>query len=300
MANAYTSTEMLANLKRRGMIPSSTATFTAADFYKLVDDETQTYIVPLLLEVREEYLVSYSDVSIVTGTTEYDLPERAIAMKVRSVSVSGRPLVRYEPETVDTSDVSTAAAGYYLRGNNLVLTGAISGDTLRIAYYQRPSRVVATTAVGEITVINTGTGELTLASAVPSTFTTGVTYDLVKAKPGFDTLGKDFTASAVGASSVTVSGTLPTGLAVGDFLCLSQETPVPQIPVEMHALLAQRVAATVLHSLGDDKAKPADKRLEQMEKQILKVISPRSEGTSRVVVNRYGVGRPRGYRSRGY
>jgi hypothetical protein len=293
MSNAYTSTETLASLKRRGMIPTSAQTLTTAEFYKIVDEETQTYIVPLLLETREEYLVAYTDVSVTASTTSVFIPERAIGGKLRDVSASDgsnsyRSLTRFEPERVDSNSTSLGGlGGYYLEGNKIVFVGTPPSTTLRVTYYQRPNRVVATTAVGEVTAIAGNT--ITIAAA-PSTFLTTVTYDFVKGKPGFDTLGKDFAVSAAGTSMVFTS-TVPTDLAVGDYICLSQETPIPQIPVELHPLLAQRVAATVLQALGDPKAQGTYQVAADMEKRILKVLQPRTDGSARVIVNKYGVGR---------
>jgi hypothetical protein len=286
------------------MIPTSTATFSEEDFHAIVDEETQTYIVPLLMEVREEYLVVTQDITVTADTDEYFIPERAVAGKLRDVTLSDgnggyKPLTRLEPENIDviTSD-SSGVGGYYLQGNKIILAGSISG-TLRVSYYQRPNRVVATTAVGEITAINTSTRVVTVSGTCPATFTTSVSYDFVKGKPGFDTLGKDFSASAVGASSVTFSSTLPTGLAVGDFICIAQETPIAQVPVELHPLLAQRVAATILHAMGDAKAKVAYELAADMEKRALKMLTPRTEGSNRYVMNRYGVGWNK-YNSRKY
>lgn len=296
MSNAFTSTELLASLKRRGLIPTSSSTFATADFFKVVDDETQTYIVPLLMETREEYLVESEDITVTSDTSEYYIPERAVANKLRDVRFYDgnggyRPLTRVEPDDIGPVSATVAAvAGYYLQGNKIVLIGSPAG-TMRLTYYQRPNRVVATTAVGEVTAIDTGTKVVTVSGTCPTTFTTGVSYDFIKGKPGFDTLGKDYSASAVGASSVTFSSTLPTGLAVGDFVCLAQETPIAQVPVELHPLLAERVTATVLHALGDPKADIAYKVAADMEKRVLKMLQPRTDGSNRYVVNHYGVGR---------
>lgn len=300
MANAFTSTELLASLKRRGLIPTSANSFAASDFFKIVDDETQTYVLPILMSVREEFLVAYDDVTIVSGTSDYNIPERAVGSKLREVAVADGnggflSLSRIELDNVsDFNAVSGATNSFYLRGNKVVLVGTPTAGTLRLYYYQRPNRVVATTAVGEITALNTVTGVLTLSMAAPTTFTVGVTYDLVRGKSGFDTQAKDLTPTAVGASSITfAAANLPTGLAVGDYVCLAQETPIAQVPVELHPLLAERVTATVLHALGDEKAGAAYKVAEDMEKRILKLLTQRTEGSSRYVVNRFGVGRSR-------
>lgn len=299
MANAFTSTDLLASLKRRGFIPSS-ANFTSSDFFKVVDDEMQTYIVPLLMSVKEEYLVTTESVAVTAGTNEYFVPERSIGGKVRDVQLSDGTgyysLKRLEPS--EAGEVSTSVGSteyFYMQGNKIIIVGTVTTGTMRVKIYQRPNRVVATSAVGEITAINTGSGVVTIT--VPSTFTTSVTYDLVRGKPGFDTLAKDLTASAVGGASITFTpADLPSGLAVGDYVCLSQESPIAQIPVELHPLLSERTTATVLHALGDVKAAESYKIAEGMEKKLLPILTPRTEGANRVVKNKFGVGRGRNYR----
>jgi len=302
VANAYTSTELLASIKRRGLIPTSESTFTAANFYSVVDEEVQTYIVPLLLSVREEYFVVNEDITVTAGTTDYYIPYRAIGNRLRDVTIADgnggyRPLTRLEPDLIDQfSEGISASDSYYLRGNQIVLVGTGVTGTLRVTYYQRPGRIVATTAVGEITAV---AGSNVTISSAPSTFTTSVTYDFIKGKPGFDTLGKDFSASAAG-TTMTFTSSPPTGLAVGDFVCLSNESPIAQIPVELHPLLAQRTTATMLHALGDAKAENAYAVADKMEARILKVLTPRTDGSNRYIVNRFGVGRGRNSFTRGY
>jgi hypothetical protein len=284
-------------LKRRGFIPSS-ANFTATDFFKVVDDETQTYIVPLLMSVREDYLVATEDITVTSGVTAYDLPIRAIGGKLRNLQYADsagsiQTLVRLEPERVDSFDPSISlVAGYYLQGNTIILTGTPVSGTLRATYYRRPNRVVATTAVYEITSV---AGTTVNGGTPPSTYaTSNLTYDLISGTPGFDSFDDDVTLSAVGGSSVTLT-TANTSIARGDYVCLAGETPIPQIPVELQPLLAQRVTATVLHALGDAKAENAYGVADKMEARVLKLITPRVEGSSRPVINRFGVGARRRY-----
>lgn len=308
MSNAFTSTELLASLKRRGVIPSSASTFSASDFFKVVDEEIQTYIVPLLMEVREEYLVYSEDIDVTTGTNEYYIPERAIAGKLRDVTFddgSGtfKSLSRIEPEQANASLVGTSC--YYLQGNQIVFPGTVGTGTMRVSYYRRPNRIVATDAVGQVDAIDTDLARITFTATPPSTFVTDPTdpplYDFIKGKPGFDTIAQDLyplnISGGYGYFSLELAGTeyLPSDLAVGDYVCLAQESPIPQIPVELHPLLAERVTATILHALGDAKADTAYRVANEMEARLLKVLSPRTEGSSRYVSNKYGVGRNRGF-----
>jgi hypothetical protein len=180
------------------------------------------------------------------------------------------------------------ADAYVLEGNKLVLKSSTTSGILRMRYFIRPNRLVTTDSVGEITAINTTTHVVTV-SVLPSTFITSVTYDLVKGKPGFDTLAMDQSVSAVGTNTLTFS-TLPTGLAVGDFVCLAGESPVVQAPVELHPLTVQRTVVAGLAGLGDAKVKVAAEMAEQMKTMALSLLSPRIVNAPKVIVNRNGPG----------
>lgn len=303
--NYHTTTYLLASLKRRGMIPSTDEALATADFLALADEELQTYVVPLLMSVREEYLVAAKDHTITADDTTYAIPTRAIGGKLRDVAISDssgqfHSLSRIEPERAADYGTTGGPNGYKLQNNSVVLVPGASGssDTLRLTYFQRPNRLVATSAVGEITAINTATRVVT-CSNVPTTFTTSETYDLVKGTPGFENHAIDqaVSASVTGASgTVTFSSTLPEDLAVGDFVCLAGESPVPQVPVELHPLLNQRVAFKVQEALGDPKAGLAKQVCDEMKKNVMTLLTPRSEGSARLIINRYGPGFGRGRR----
>lgn len=292
---AYTTTELLASLKRRALIPTSQSTYAVADFLALADDEIQSRVVPLVLSAREEYYDYDSDSTLSASTTTYAIPSRAVGGKLRNVAVldsAGAALYnppRIQPEQLPL--VSSVATCFYVKGNSIVFPNApTQGSTLRLTHYIRPNRLVATSAAARITAINTGTKVLTLSSSIPSTFTTSVTYDLIQAQPGFSHLGIDLAVSAASGTSMTFSATLPTNLVVGDWVALAQESPIPQIPADLHPLLAQGVACRVLEGLGDREGlEAATAELTRMEKSALLLVDDRTEGSPQRVVNRNSV-----------
>ena len=297
--NQHTTTYLLASLKRRGMLPSTDEALNTADYLAFGDEELQDYVVPLLLSVREEYLKARTpfDQTTVSGTQTYLLPPRAIGGSVRDVLYSSNgttfsPLSRLEPENTYSVTSGGTPFGYAFDGNYVALyPSPPSGGTLRLPYFARPNRLVATSAVGLISAINTGSGVVTLSASCPSTFSTSETFDLVKGKQSFETLALDLTASAVGASSVTFTpANLPSALAVGDYVCLSQESPIPQVPVELHGLLAQRIVVRALEALGDGKVVKAEATAERMKKAVTGLLANRSQGSSRYVLNKNGPG----------
>lgn len=302
---AHTTTDLLRSIKVKGQIPTSQNTFSTADMLGLADDETRTGLVPMLMSVRESYFQTYKDVAIVDGTAAYAVPTRAIGEKLKEVQLvdtagNVRDLDRIEKEDVHSysQGSSSALEGFYFEGSDIVLvptpTG-LSDHYLRLTYFKRPSSLVAITAAGQITAINTGTREVTISST-PSTFTTSRTYDFIQANPGFKNLSIDQAVSSVASNILTFSSALPSGLAIGDWVALAGETPIPQLPVEFHSVLALRTAISILRALGHEKeADSKQKELEKLEERVLGLVSPRVEGEPKKVISRTGVLNPNGF-----
>lgn len=301
MAQDFTTTALLSSLKRRGMLPSNTDTLSTTDFLAIATEELQTYVFKVLLAVREEYAVAFYDQALSAGTSAYKLPSRAVGGKLRnaqlydSASGSYTQLVRLEPEHVtDILDRGNVSA-FYLQGDDIVFMPVPSSAvTVRLTYFRRPSALVATSAVGTSTTI--GSATMTISST-PAAFTASQTYDIVRAKPPFSILAQDLSASSVAGNVVTF--TLPAGVtsivtsygvAAGDYVCLAGESPVAQIPVELHPLLSQRTVYKCLEALGDDKSQMAEAAADKMRQDALTLLTPRVEGTARPIVNRFGPG----------
>lgn len=297
MAQDFTTTGLLASLKRRGMLPSTTETLSTTDFLAIATEELQTYVLKVLLAVREEYAVATYDLAITSGTSTYVLPSRAVGGKLRNAclldsnGLVSSPLNRLEPERVIQNSSSGDVAGYYLQGDDIIFvpTPAASA-TVRLTYFRRPSALIATTGAGVVTSINTGTKVVTASGGYPATFLTTATFDLVRAQPPFKVMGQDLAITNATGTTLTFTATLPTGLAVGDYVCLAGESPVPQIPVELHPLLSQRVVYKCLEALGDDKSVLAEQAADKMRMDLLTFLTPRVEGASRPIVNYNGPG----------
>jgi hypothetical protein len=77
----------------------------------------------------------------------------------------------------------------------------------------------------------------------------------------------------------------PSELAVGDYIALADESPIPQIPVEWFSYLALLTAVQTLESLGDsDAAQLVAQRLQKIEKNALSLISPRIKRKSKAII----------------
>jgi hypothetical protein len=75
---------------------------------------------------------------------------------------------------------------------------------------------------------------------------------------------------------------------VGSYITLAEETFVPNIPTELHPILAQRVAVSCLEAMGDEQNKQsAERKLAAMEKDAGTFLDNRVEGAMQKIKSRH-------------
>lgn len=280
----YTHTALLAAVRRLAAAPTATASGSASsDLLAHANEELQSYVVPLILDLREEYFLQVKSQTMTVGTAAYRLPSRAIGAKLREVEMVDSAgnvtnLRRLAPDMAEEFPTSNGTPyGYHLRGNSVVLvpTPAVA-NTLRLTYYLRPNEVVSTaygtvsTIVGSVvTYTETGTFAPTTSSVI----------DLIAATSGFECHSVDVTPSAADTTANTVTVTVPTDLAVGDYVVTRDQTPVPQIPSEFHPLLYTRTALRFAESNGaTNRIGYLTKKSAELEEKIRGTFAPRVDG----------------------
>lgn len=278
MVLRYTNDELVNAITRAAHIPTAQVTFTDADLLAFSDEETQDGILPQILSVRENYYLTYIELPL-NAEQRYDIPERAIAMALSDVKIrvdnTLQNVTRIEvSELMYTHQAPGPNWGWYIENNQLVLLGNPQAGVLRMYFYRWPNKNVLPTACAEVTDI---TGDDVTVASLPTTFSIATPLDFIKAQPGFDLLGLDTTPIGINATTLTFApGEVPARLAVGDWLALSGETPVAQIPREFRPLLVQRVVVRVYETQGYlDKKKVALDTLKEKEAALFKLINPR-------------------------
>lgn len=290
----YTVDQLILSMKLRGYLPSGTG-LTTSQILVLMTEELGLYMPALLKSIREEYLVAELDIAVAAAAVP--IPERACGSALRTVQWldgAGKPfpLNRIEPERrSEYASTGSEPCAYLFQGDDIILVPAVTSGTLHLSYQQRPGRLVLPEDCGEVTAINTGTKAVTI-SAAPSTFTNSETYDFVSSTPNFRALALD-QAATVASTVLTFATALPARLAVGDFVCLSGDTCIPQMPTELHTVLAQRTAYKIAEATGSARAPAIGAGLAQARADAITLLSPRSDGSSRPIVSRYGAGRRR-------
>jgi len=289
----YNVRELIDNIKRRCVVPTSQLTYGDDDFTTLANDEMRDIVVPLIMSTREEYFVDHIDATLdSTGVVVF--PAEAVGAKLRSVCIvqQASPLLLFNLPRLDLDVVAGITSGqgktgFFIEGNNIHIypeAASNSGTTLRIYYYKRALVLAEPLAYAVVTAINTLT--LTL-SRVPSGWTTNTVINTVSSYPSFNVTNSSTTISGIAGVDVTVSSV--TGIVVGDYVSEYGYSAVPQIPVEAHGYLAQLTAAKVLEGLGDSAGmKMAMDKAQMIKVGLLMVVSQRVDGSTKKVVNPSG------------
>ena len=299
MAIDYTTDALLSTLRLLPLMPSVQALFSNDDLLTILTFEMTSKLYPMIDNQTEEYFVVRDDIPYNTSMHTYPLPSRALAGKLRSVSFVDSNhneirVPRLRPEDIMSNVNATGLAinpalwGFYLQNNDIVLyLGSARGSsssykTLRLRYIRQPNELVATLDCARVTLIS---GNSVTVSNVPSTFSTLVTYDMIGGQPNFTALQDDSVCTAISGLTMTFTS-IPTDhlgnvlLKVGDWICLSGQSPVAQIPFSPgYDLLLQLAAAKCLEIHGDTQGfNVAMSQASDMKNYFLSVLSPRVDG----------------------
>lgn len=266
-----TSSEIIASALLRSGFPTDNY-FTDPEMLTIINDEMRLVINPLVMKLQEEYFLQDKDYTISSGGS-YRLPKRTLGNKIRDVKLfdNGEYV---NLQRLFEEDRYKGQQGYYLNRNSLTLSSDLTSGTLRVTYFLTPSRIVLPSSCAQIASIDSAT-QVTV-SALPSSFSLTTAVDLVQSDGQYDLLEIDKTITGIAGTTVTFAD-LPTDLAVGDYICLAGQSPVPVIPVDLHPVLVQAVLCTCL---GSKKDKAYKDEMQKLDKQIFtlsEMLQPRVE-----------------------
>jgi hypothetical protein len=303
-----TSDSLISAIKRKAMIPSNQNTFTDADFLAFANEELKIGLLPSILQLHEEFYVYPQTITLQANKSKYQIPYRSVGSKIRDLfykDTNGNlvEMSRILPEDKSLYQQFGGNSNYlfyYIEGNNIVLTpdvGPSVNGSLVVTYYLRPSDLVAENRVAIITNITTddvaGTTTYTV-DGVPTGMIAGTsTLDLLQAKPGHKIRNFDIVAQNVNTINKTITfntSDVDSETEIGDHIAFAGECMIPQCPSDLHAVLAQRVAARCLEALGDTQGlQNANAKLQEMELKTIGLIDNRAEGSPTKIVNRRGL-----------
>jgi hypothetical protein len=314
-----TSVGLVSSVYRGILAPNAQQAQQPADIIAFLDEEMRTTIVPLVLAAQEEFWVTNYDQPVLPGVFNYTIPDRAAFATWRDVVFvdANRNEINMSMLSSEYLKLTYPAGGnpplytfgFILQNDQIILYPNTSGTPtqykLRMKVKRRPNNLTQTTNCAQVIAINTSTNVVTV-NAVPSTWTATDTFDIIPNSPQFTSLRDDQTISLVNVNNLTFSSpgndqftglpltplpsNIQTGaftMQVGDWICPSQMSCIPQIPYDMFAMLVQRGKIRVLESLGDTQnLTVAERRYQDMAVDFARTVSPRIDGTPKKIVNR--------------
>lgn len=312
---SWTTTELLNAVKARAGIPASNDLISDTEILEIANEVMDTLVAEALRSAGGRYGIQVAtDAAITNGTSTYALPTRAMGSGAISVwyvdSTSANVIVPMEEippseawryMVADTSFVRAWAApyAYCLEGDSIRLLPSPTATSgyIRIKYYERPGRLVATSRCGPFTatslVSKTITIDTSLQAAGSLVTTTNAKVDLIRGEPPFDTISRGLAVSSYAAPTLTMvdQPATTTSLTASDnrprsWVCPIYESCVPQIPVETHALLIAGTCRDYCEAIRD--AAGASMAKETVDRQLAKlrtILEPRVRSAAQVIIN---------------
>lgn len=312
MSSYLTSATLIESVKRRSHMPESQVTFLDDDLLAFANEEMQIGLVPCVMKMHEEFLVYPQLVPLIANVSNYPIPSRAIGSKVREVfyldqATNLREMARILPENLAFFQNSSSLdypRAFYLENNDIVLVPKVTQSPmgqLLFKYYMRPNQLVSADRISTVVSIDTVNGDITV-DQVPSIFNTSEVFDILQTGAAHKTLSIDLTPTSINGTTKVISfdpANLPRTLAIGDMIALAGETMIPQVPDELHSVLAQRVACRCFEAQKDlDGLQAANMKLQEMEVNLGILIDNRTEGQPQKVNNLRGALRMGKFRRR--
>lgn len=328
MSRVLTGDKLVESIRNRAMVPDDSSVYTDDNLLDIANEEIDVQLLDKLLSLHEEHLTISVEI---TRNDEgiYEIPYRAVGNKIRDIAlISGSTI--YEMTQVgigELSDFSVDNEAYtngfdkfYVEHNKLKLIHpSRSYEKVRIYYHIRPNFLtkVEKAAVVSTIDIDDNANEVTFCFAsTPKAFSSTQLFDFIGAKTPNKIKAYDISPKEDGDGNLLIDTNGNTvifnlsdvqsfldDIVAGDYICVAEQSPVPNLPTEMHPVLAQLVAVHVLEAMGDTEGLAnAEKRLNKMFASVMQLVDDRVELAPRKIRPRNGTlteGRYGSYRRRG-
>lgn len=293
-------------------LPNNQVLMTDTRLLSLAQDEIRKTVLPVIVQINQDYLV-YKEVDpTVAGKQLYSIPYRSIGRTLRDLKVSNGPtpgdqiqdMVLIALEDMQYYNFSSPPSGFCFEGDKIrIAQNPVTAGYFLIKYYLlRPGNITKTDAAGLITGIS---GNIITVSTVPQSFVNGMRVDFIEGIQGNSTLLMDSVITNILGNQITVSAVpdmsqgAPGVLSVGDYIAAAETSPVLQLPDEAFGYVVELTSKRVLEAVGDfDGAGVIGKRIPETRKLLQNMIAPRIEGENTKIINRAGLLRGNRFRYR--
>ena len=294
-----TADDIINGVNRRISNPQPQGLLSNSDILAFCDNIIQAQLIPLLESVDQDYFVDRIEIPLVAGQSNYSVPYRSVARGLReirykesptTVNLRNMPLISIENAYMYTSWQSTI--GFHFENDTIRLVPdvptTLAGNPSLLCWYRLPpNKLVQSTAVAKVTSV---VGNVVNVESIPSTMTATTQIDFCQGRSGSAIYAYDIPIAAiVGTTQITFAAAadIPTQLTAGDYISLSGESYVVNwLPNEAFPLLETLTCQRMLQSISDYEGVKMLNEDAQLETQnLLKILEPRIDGESEIIVN---------------
>lgn len=305
MPRAKTTADLLTELRARVSAPAANGLLDPDELIELADQEQRSEIASILIGVRSEYWLTSYTTSITSGLAEYRVPDRALGMGLRVLTIydaNGRewdvPQVdasrRYEFAAGNSGQCDPARAFTFENGTlTLLPTPSVSGYTLRLRYYTTPPTLTAVTNAAAIQVASTTTTLTVFEAPTNTDLSGGDVYIDVYRGAG---MSEALTAGNLVTDYTTLVFTLTDPIVVADFashsglstprpgervdyITVAGTTVYPPIPEVLWPVLLTATTRSYYEAIGDTRGLEAAAAIfDRRKRMALDVLQPRVDG----------------------
>lgn len=307
MSRILTGDKLVESIRNRAMVPDDTSVYTDSKILDIANEEMDVQLLDKLLRLHEEHLTTHIDIPR-NESGIYDIPYRSVGNKLRDIvaisngtqyemtqiSIGDLPDHSYD-NTVGSFDIDK----FYVESNQIkFVSNTRSYDTVRIYFYIRPNVLTKLESCGIIDeIIDDGTIVKFKFTKLPNDYSDLLVYDFVGCRTPNKIKGWDIDPIAESVSYILGEMSFNRSdiesflgdIKKGDYICKAEESPVPNIPTEMHPLLAQLAAVHILEALGDSEGLAnAERRLAKITRSVTELVDDRVELAPKKIRPRHG------------
>lgn len=295
MVASKTTTDLLSAVRLRAQLPDADGRISSAEILDLACEALDTTLADMLLSTRTQRWTSQaSDVSIVSGTYLYAIPERALAAGVTDVLITDGTDEWSAPElSIADAFLYRQSGGewdspyaYCYRDDKIELLPhpTSSSYSLRVLYPRTPPTLVLTTACNIVS-SKTATTITTTSTVV---FSSTATLDIIPATMNsHEPRGTDLAGTSIATTNITILAGVPSTTVAGDYVVTAGTTPVIPLPRSLWWPLVRETSLLVIASLGDSEHAQLEGAVsDRVMKAARSVLEPRSRGATPKIVAR--------------
>jgi len=286
--------QLITSVRSWGSIPNLPTRFGDTELINYLNAVLRHKIVPLIMSTNEEHF--RTSIWLPADTQEIPIPTDAVAGALRDITIwnSEKTICLYSLNIINPDNLPSYDYGFYLRDNSLIIYPTYNQNGLiNVAYIKRRNEL--TDNYGTVVTSAPSAGTTTVETQYTFSISAGDLIEFINPNAPFQSYGT-FTVATVTAGTVLTPTVITfldadaTALPVGSYITKGGYTYVPQIPLEAHDLLAQGTVVKYLEALGDATGLGSAAAVyAEMEKNLLKMLTPRIKGETLKIVSQTGI-----------